>query len=117
LEFDVLFSTVTGYDQLNDRIMKSKAKMMQLLTVLDYPEIPLHNNSSENGARLEKRYQDVSFYTKNEAGTLAKDTMLSIVETCRRLGVNAREYILDRVTRTYAMPSLASLIKLRGENA
>jgi hypothetical protein len=114
-EFDALFSTVTDYDQLDERIMKSKAKMKQLLAVLEFPEIPLHNNLSENGARLEKRYQDVSLYTKNEAGTLAKDTMLSIIETCRRLGVNAREYILDRVTRTYAMPSLASLIQLKAE--
>lgn len=113
-EFKDIFSTITSYDLLDERIALTMAKSTELLTVLDFPEIPLHNNLSENGARLEKRYQDISFYTKNEAGTLAKDTMLSVIETCRRLGVNAREYILDRVSRKFAMPSLASLIKERG---
>ena len=33
-EFDILFSTKTGYDELDDRIAKSKAKKDELLTVL-----------------------------------------------------------------------------------
>ena len=50
-EFDTLFSTKTGYDDLDVRIQKSKSKKGELLVVLKYPEVPLHNNASENGAR------------------------------------------------------------------
>jgi hypothetical protein len=112
-EFDTLFSTTTGYDELDERIAKSKAKKAELLTVLAHPEIPLHNNLSENGARVQKRRQDVSLHTKTEEGTQAKDTMMSIVETCKKLGVSAYHYIYDRISQTFNMLSLAELIRAK----
>lgn len=110
-EFDTLFSTKTGYDDLDVRSAKSKAKKKELLTVLNHPEIPLHNNLSENGARVQKRREDVSLHTITEAGTKAKDTMMTIVETCKKHGMSSYQYIYDRVSKTFKMPSLASLIK------
>lgn len=112
-EFDTLFSTKTGYDELDVRIGKSKAKKKELLTVLKHPEIPLHNNLSENGARVQKRREDASLQTKTEAGTKAKDTMMTIVETCKKHGVSATKYIFDRVNKIYKLPSLASLIRAK----
>lgn len=112
-EFDTVFSTKTGYDELDERIAKSKAKKEELLTVLKHPEIPLHNNRSENGARVQKRRQDVSLQTKTEEGTKAKDTMMSIVETCKKLGVSAYQFIYDRVSQTCKLPSLAELIRVK----
>lgn len=50
-EFDDLFSTVTGYDELDHRIELSSKKKHHLLLVLDYPEIPLDNNLSERDLR------------------------------------------------------------------
>ena len=44
--FDSLFSTATGYKTLDDRIAMTKKKKEELLLVLDYPNIPLHNNKS-----------------------------------------------------------------------
>jgi hypothetical protein len=110
-EFDILFSTKTGYDDLDERIAKSKAKKDELLTVLEHPEIPLHNNLSENGARIQKRREDVSLHTKSKEGTRAKDTMMSVVASCKKLGVSAYQFIYDRVTQTFALPSLAQLIR------
>jgi hypothetical protein len=112
-EFDTLFSTTTGYDELDERIVKSKAKKAELLTVLTHPEIPLHNNRSENGVRVQKRRQDVSLHTKTEEGTRAKDTMMSIVETCKKLGVSAYHFIYDRISGTFNLPSLAELIRAK----
>jgi len=114
VKFDDLFATQTTYDKLNDRIKKTKGNKAELLLVLDIPNIPLHNNLSENAARVQKRRQDVSLQTKTEAGTKAKDTMMSIVESCKKLGVNSFEFIQDRVTKTFEMPSLAELIKKKG---
>ena len=109
-EFKILFSTKTGYNLLDDRIKKTKLKKDSLLLVLKYPEIPLHNNASELGARVQARYRDISFQTKNKKGTEAKDTFMTIVSTAKKLGVNAFHYIRDRISKRFEMPSLSSLI-------
>jgi hypothetical protein len=110
MEFDDLFSTKTIYDALNDRIEKTRNKKEELLKVLKYPWLPLHNNDSELGARVEKRRQDVSLHTISDAGTTAKDAFLTITQTAKKLGVNAFNYINDRVSRNFNMPALSDLI-------
>lgn len=112
-EFDILFSTKTGYNELDARIAKSKAKKEELLTVLNHPEIPLHNNRSENGARVQKRREDVSLQTKTKAGTEAKDTMMTIIETAKKHSVSSYKYIYDRISKIFKMPSLAKLIRVK----
>lgn len=114
-EFDVLFTTKTGYECLDERILKTLNKKERLLLVLKYPHLPLHNNASELGARAVARKRDVSLHTITKEGTEANDSFLTIVETCRKLGVNCYEYIYDRITKTFNMKSLASLIKERGD--
>ena len=109
-EFDDLFSTKIGYDDLDDRIEKTKNKKEALLLVLKYPWLPLHNNDSELGARVEKRRQDVSLQTKSDKGTKAKDSFLTVTQTAKKLGVNTYKYIYDRISKTFSMPSLADLI-------
>ena len=110
IEFDKLFSTTTTYDALNDRIEKTRGKKEELLKVLEYPCLPLHNNDSELGARVEKRRQDVSLHTISDAGTKAKDAFLTITQTARKLGVNAYRYINDRISKKFNMPALSDLI-------
>ena len=109
-EFDDLFSTKTGYDSLDDRIEKTRNKKKALLLSLRYPCLPLHNNDSELGARVEKRRQDVSLQTKSEKGTKAKDSFLTVTQTAKKLGVNSYNYIYDRISKTFKMTSLADLI-------
>lgn len=109
-DFDQLFSRKTGFDLLDQRIAKTKAKKEELLVVLLHPYVPLHNNDAELAARKEVRYRDISFQTRNEKGTLAKDVFFTIIQTCKKLGVNAYEYILDRVTRKKLMPSLVQVM-------
>ncbi len=116
VEFDALFSTKTGYKKLDDRIAKTRAKKENLLTVLEHPEIPLHNNRSENGARVQKRREDVSLQTKTDEGTRAKDTMMTIVETCKKLGVSAYKFIHDRISKNFNMPTLAELIRKKAKS-
>lgn len=115
-EFDELFSTVTGYDALDERITKTKAKKESLLMVLEYPEIPLHNNSAELAARKRVRRRKISFGTRSEDGTKAWDTFATLEATAKKLDVSFYEYIYDRVSGTYKMPSLADLISARAEH-
>jgi len=115
-EFEALFSTVTGYEALDLRIAKTLAKKESLLTVLSHPEVPLHNNASELGARVSARRRDVSLHTKSAAGTRAMDVFTTIVQTAKKLGVSAYEYLFDRISGQLELPSLASLIRARAHS-
>ena len=87
-EFDEIFLTTTDYEDLNDRIAKTLAKKTELLRVLELPQIPLHNNAAELGARVQARVCDVSFQTRNDKGTKIKDTFMTINQTAKKLGVS-----------------------------
>lgn len=112
-DFRILFKTKTGYEELDRRIEKTNLKESALLLVLQYPQLPLHNNTSELGARRQARYRDISFHTMSEAGTEAKDTFMTISQTAKKLCVNIYHYIHDRITKKYQMTSLADIIKDR----
>jgi hypothetical protein len=114
-EFDDLFSTATGYDALDERIAKTKGKKTSMLIVLEHPEIPLHNNSAELAARKRVRRRKISFGTRSEDGTKAWDTFATLEATAKKLGVSFFEYIYDRISSAYRMPSLADLISTRAE--
>jgi len=111
--YDRLFSTVTGYDALDKRIAATLAKKKALLMVLDHPELPLHNNDSELAARARVRKRDVSLQNRTPEGARSWDIFMTLVATARKLGVNLSDYLRDRITKTNAMPSLASLITQR----
>ena len=108
--FDELFATTTDYEELNERIVKTLDKKTALLQVLELPQLPLHNNASELGARVQARVRDVSFQTRSEKGTLIKDTFMTINQTAKKLGVSFYNYVYDRVSGQFEMPSLAELI-------
>jgi len=108
--FDELFGATTDYEELNARIAKTLAKKIELLQVLELPQLPLHNNEAELGARVQARIRDVSFQTRSEKGTKIKDTFLTINQTAKKLGVSFYDYVYDRVTGQYKLLSLAELI-------
>ena len=110
LEFDELFGTITGYNDLDERIAKTRSQKENLLVVLEHPEIPLHNNPAELGARAQARRRDISLQTINEKGTTAKDAWMTVVHTAMQLKVNVFKYIKDRISKTMEMPSLAQII-------
>ncbi|VAW32151.1 hypothetical protein MNBD_CPR01-264, partial [hydrothermal vent metagenome] len=110
-EFVTLFSTVTGYDELDKRIAHTKAKQEQLLLVLKYPEMPLHNNPAELGARQRVRKRDVSFGPRTDDGVQAWDTFMTLAETAKKLGVSFYAYIYDRISKSYLLPDLAEMIR------
>ena len=82
----------------------------ELLAVLDHPALPLHNNAAELAVRQIVRKRDISLHTWSEKGTRVRDAFLTIIETANKLGVSAIQYISDRISKKYEMPSLASLV-------
>ena len=112
-EFDTLFSTVTGYEALDRRIAKTKAKKDKLLMVLRHPEIPLHNNPAELGARRRVRKRDVSFGPRTADGVAAWDTFMTLAATAKKLGISFFAYVYDRIAGINALTPLADIIKQR----
>ena len=110
-EFETLFSTQTGYTALDDRIAKTRAKQAELLTVLTDPQVPLHNNTSELGARVSARRRDVSLHSRSKRGVRAMDIFTTIVQTCKKLGVSAYHYFRARLLRSPEHPRLGALIR------
>ena len=113
--FDELFATATGYDALDDRIAKTKAKRAELLQILTHPELPLHNNAAELGCRARVRRRDVSFGPRTAAGIRAWDVGLTLGATAKKLGVNIYQYIEDRLSGRNQLPSLADIITQRAQ--
>jgi len=114
-EFDKLFSTETGYYALDQRIAKTMDKKASLLMVLDYPEIPLHNNPAELAARKRVRKRVVSFGTRTNDGTKAWDTFMSLSATTKKLGINFYNYLYDRISGAFQIDSLADIISQRAQ--
>jgi len=109
--FERIFKVPSGYEQLDERKALTYAKKKELLAVLVHPEIALHNNPAELGARQRVRKRDVSLQACKAEGLLAWDTFQSLVETAKKLGVNIYRYLYDRVSGQDKLPSLAHLIR------
>lgn len=106
-KFDELFGAPCDYAVLKTRMKRTFKNRDKLLTFLDNPDIPLHNNSAERGARRVVRKRDISLHTWSPQGTRAKDSFLSVIETARKLGINILEYITARLQRNDEVLSLA----------
>jgi hypothetical protein len=93
--FDNLFSTETGYVDLDERIALTRKKKKDLLVVLENPEVPLHNNLSENGLREIVIKRKISGGTKTIEGSNAWENYMTIMESCKKQSVNFLNYIKD----------------------
>ena len=114
-EFDRLFSIQTSYDQLDRLITKTRAKKASLLSVLQYPELPLHNNPAELGVRQRVRKRDVSFGPRTLDGVRAWDTFATLAATAKKLGVSFYRYLHDRISAENQIPPMADLVKKRAK--
>lgn len=111
LRFWEIFGTESGYKQLDERKQLTAAKADELLLVLEYPELPLHNNPAELAARTMVQRRHISYGTQTSEGTKAWDIFMSLVATTRKLGISFFEYMQDRISQNYKIPSLGTIIR------
>jgi hypothetical protein len=109
--FEELFSTKTGYDDLDKRIAMTASKS-DLLTVLDHPACPLHNNASELGARVCARRRDVSLHSRSARGAHAMDVFTTIVQTCKKLRQSSYEFFRQRLGFEKSALDIPQMIRL-----
>jgi len=108
--FEAIFTQKTCFQTLNLALKRLHANKPALLRVLERPEIPLHNNLSENDIRDYVKKRKISATTRSDAGRAARDTFLSLKKTCQKLGLSFWHYLQDRLTRKNHLPPLPLLI-------
>jgi len=116
-EFDEIFQQNTLSPTLNHQLNKTYKKKEELLRVLQRHTTPLHNNSSETAARAAKIKLKVSGGTRSDLGRQARDTFLSIKQTCLKLEINIISFLQDRVRGLFEIPKLAEIIRQRSSKA
>jgi len=95
---------------LDDRIAKTKKKKEELLLVLDYPNVPLHNNLAEIAVREGVIKRKISYGKRSDLDRMAWENMLCIIDTCRKLEVSFYRYLYDIFSNSYSMPRLSDII-------
>lgn len=108
--FDQIFTTNTSFETLNQVLRRLNRRKAELLKVLDRPELPLHNNASEQDIREFVTKRKISGSTRSDNGRRCRDTFTSLKKTCRKLGVSFWDYLTDRVGGKNLIPTLGKLI-------
>jgi Transposase IS66 family len=111
--FDRIFRRRTGYVMLDRLLARLHRRKHELLRVLQHPAIPLHTNGSENDIRACVTKRKISGGTMSTAGRTARDVLLGLMKTCRKLGVSFFRYLGDRlhVLGAIAVPPLPDLVR------
>ena len=115
--FDEIFTDKTCFASLNKALERLHKNKSELLLVLDRPDIPLHNNPSEQDIRDYVKKRKISGSTRSECGRRCRDTFTSLKKTCRKLGVSFWQYIRDRLSGSHKISPLSEIIKVRAEEA
>ena len=82
-----------GFITLDRLLARIHANRLELLVVLDRPEVPLNTNGSENDIRAmgspgENSRKTTSAGTRSQSGKQARDTFIGLMKTCRKLGIS-----------------------------
>lgn len=96
-EFDALFKMETISGVFNTALSLIYDKKDELLKVLSRPEIPLHNNESEQEIREYVKRRKISGGTRSEDGKQCRDTFTSLKKSCYKLGISFWDYLRDRL--------------------
>jgi hypothetical protein len=109
-KFYKMCATKTSYASLNQALKRLRNNRDELLLVLKYPDLPLHNNLSERDIREYVKKRKISGSTRSDDGRRCRDTFASLRKTCLKLKVNFWDYLIDRHSKTFAIPQLSHLI-------
>lgn len=115
-KFDKIFTQKTCFASLNNALKRIYRNKPELLRVLDFPDIPLHNNLSENDIRDYVKRRKVSGSTRSDLGRKCRDTFTSLKKTCRKLNISFWDYLKDRLCGLNEIPFLSDVIVTKSLN-
>ena len=111
--FDEIFTAKTCFATLNQPLSRLYRNNAELLLVLERPDIPLHNNLSENDIREYVKRRKISGSSRSSPGRRCRDTFTSLKKTCRKLGISFWNYLQDRLKNENVVPYLPDQIGVR----
>lgn len=109
--FDQICDLTVSSGSFEEALLRFKQNKKDLLRVLEHPEIPLHNNSSENDLREYVTKRKISSTTRSDLGKRARDVFLSLMKTCDKMKVSFWDFLLDRMTFKRNIPFLSQIIR------
>lgn len=109
-EFNKITGEKTGIRLIDEMLLKTKKREHKLLLFLKYPQLPLHNNLSENDLRERVIKRKISLQNRSKQGSKAWDVMLSLASTCRKNDLSFWRYLEDRISCREAIPPLGKYI-------
>lgn len=110
-QFYDLCSPEENEKELNEILARIKRWEEKLLLVLDYPFLPLHNNTSENDIREMVRRRKISGGTRHDLGRECRDTFASLKRTCKKVGITFWDYLIDRTFEKNKIKPLAEYVQ------
>ncbi len=109
--FDTIFSQKTSFQTLNQLLKRLHQHKDELLLVLKHPQIPLHNNLSENDIREHVKKRKISGGTRSDLGRQCRDALTSLKKTCRKQRLSFWNYLGDRIKNMGEIEPLADLVR------
>lgn len=109
--YDDLVKMETVSPEINAVINNFTIYRDEMLKALDHPGLPLHNNDSERDIRPVAKRRNISGSTKSDSGRKFRDGLMSIKQTCFRVGYNFWEYLL--LWQRGDPPDVAELVRNR----
>ena len=91
--YDALTSSEVISPGVREVLNTFKNYREEMLKALDHPGLPLHNNDSERDIRGMVKFRNVSGSTKSEEGRGFRDGLMTLKQTCYRLGENFWEFL------------------------
>jgi hypothetical protein len=113
--FDEIFTKETCFASLNNVLKRIHRNKPELLRVLDFPGLPLHNNLSENDIREYVKRRKLSGSTRSDLGRQCRDTFTSLKKTCRKLNISFWDYLKDRLSGVNAISFLPDVITIKAQ--
>lgn len=86
--FDEITNQVTTCKELDKQLGLTRKKKDRLLTFLDHPELPIHNNQCELDLREYVIQRNISHETKSVAGDRSIERHLSVIQTAQKQGLD-----------------------------
>ncbi len=111
--FDEIFTARTCFATLNQALKRLHNNKSELLLVLERPDIPLHNNTSERDIREYVKKRKISGGTRSDLGRRCRDSFASLKKTCRKLGISFWQFLGDRLCGKNAIAPLPVVIRQR----
>jgi len=91
--YDQLIAIRSISPGINEVIASFAKYQEEMLKALDHPGLPLHNNDSERDIRGVAKRRNISGTTRSEEGKTFRDGLMTLKQTCARLGISFWGYL------------------------